>query len=130
MTYKDQRVIFLDMYSVKNLFLSNIKRSATNAVGMMMVLYTGMQHHQQIAAKYPDATMAMGVGHPDNPQRKIAFTPTHQQVSNTLSSNMNILFELYLSEIVAYWFDFLTEVYQKAFNDVFLLNFRRQFFLN
>jgi hypothetical protein len=59
----------------------------------------------------------MGAGPPETPIRTIQLAPTHQQIQDILSNNRNILFELYLTELIQHWFDFLGAIYKKAITD-------------
>jgi len=103
------------MQTIRDDFIMKVTQAATNAVGSSVVLQLGITNHQQYAASYPSATAHMGAGPPGTPGvRAVKFSPTHQEIQNTLQSNRNILFELYLTEIIQYWFDFLLQVYREA----------------
>ena len=103
------------MQIIKNEFIIKITQSAKNAVGSSIVLQIGINGHQQIASTHPNATLRMEAGSPV--VRKINLAPTHQQIQNILTNNRNILFELYLTELVQYWLDFLDNIYRKALQD-------------
>lgn len=106
------------MQSIRNGFISEITDKATIAVGASVVLQLGINNHQQIATSHPNATLHMGAGPPGTPGvRAIQLAPTHQQIQNILSNNRNVLFELYLTELIQRWFDFLGDIYKKAIND-------------
>lgn len=105
------------MHTIKDGFINKVTQAATNAVGASVVLQLGISNHQQYSTQYPNATVHMGAGPPGTPGvRAIKFSPTHQQVQNTLQNNRDILFELFLTEIIQYWFDFLLDIYQEALN--------------
>ena len=106
------------MQSIRNHFISEITQTATIAVGASVVLQIGINNHQQIASSHPNATLHMGAGPPGTPGvRAIQLAPTHQQIQAILSNNRNVLFELYLTEIIQHWFDFLGDIYKKAISD-------------
>ena len=54
------------------------------------------------------------MGHPNNQSRTIKYASTHQETQSILQSNPNILFELFLTEIIQYWFDFLLAIYTEV----------------
>ena len=106
------------MRQIKNDFIEKITQSAKISVGTSVVLNFGINNHQQYALSYPDATIHIGAGPPDvDGVRKIMFSPTHQQIQSFLTNNRNILFELYLTEIIQYYFEFLGNLYKKAIID-------------
>lgn len=108
----------MGMQSIKNSFISEITQSATIAVGASVVLQLGINNHQKIATNHPNATLRMGAGLPGTVGvRAIQLAPTHHQIQNILSNNRDILFELYLTELIQHWFDFLGDVYKKAISD-------------
>ena len=108
----------INMISIKNKFVDKINESVTNAIGASVVLQIGIQAHASKASEYPDATIHVGSGDPSCPNtRHIKFTPTHIQANQKLVNNRNIILELYLTEIIQHWFDFLAEIYAKAISE-------------
>lgn len=103
------------MQTIRDSFINKIALSAQNSVGATTVLQLGINEHAPIATQFPNSSIKIGVGHPTSQNaRAISFSPTHKQTQNILQNNRNILFELYLTEIVQHWFDFLSEIYERA----------------
>jgi len=103
------------MQLIRDNFINKITETATNAVGAYIILLLGINSHQQMTNSHPNATIHMGAGPPDAADvREISFAPTHQQTQNTFQSNRNILSELFFTEIIQYWFEFLLEIYGDA----------------
>lgn len=91
-------------------------------MGAYVVFQLGIQQHQSLSNTYPNSPISVALGHPNNPGRKIKYAPTHQEIQSMLQSNPNILLELFLTEIIQYWFDFLLAIYTEVLEANLLSN--------
>jgi hypothetical protein len=108
------------MITIKNNFINKITTTTTNAVGTYSILQNGIASHQAIAAQYPSATNMVGAGAPTTPGvRTVKYSPTHSQVQTHLSNNREIILELFLTQLIQEWFDFLAEIYEKSLDENF-----------
>ncbi len=106
------------MQAVRDKFINRISSSTADAVSAYFVLQIGIDSHKVLATQYPTAKIRVGDGNPGEPGiRVVKYTPTHLQTQDKLSGNRNIILELYLSQIVQEWFDFLADIYEKAIDD-------------
>ena len=105
------------MESIRNYFINKIESSARNANGTHAVLQLGIEQYEKQTSNHQTATVFIGAGPPGDPNTRIGkYTPTHQEIRTKLQNNNNIIFELYLTEIIQYWFDFLAELYSFVIN--------------
>lgn len=106
------------MRTIRDKFIKKVVDTTTDAIGAYSILQMGINNHTAIATKYPTATLHVGAGAPGTPGvRAVKYAPTHAQTQAKLSSNRELILELYLSQLVQEWFDFLAEVYEKAIDD-------------
>lgn len=106
------------MKSIRINFSQKITDTVADAVGTAMVLQLGVGQHNSIATSHPDAKMYIGAGPPGMPGvRAVTYSPTHTQIQAKLNSNQNLIFELYATELVQDWFDFLLALYEKAVHE-------------
>lgn len=111
------------MQIIRDDFLNKIATTASNAVGASVVLQLGINNHKATAQQYPNAQLLVGDGPPgQSGTRSVQFAPTHQYIQNQLQQNRNVLYELYLTEIIQHWFDFLSDIYRKAVCDTLRCN--------
>jgi len=106
------------MKTIRDKFIKKVVESTSDAFGAYCILQEGINSHQSTAAKYPTATLHIGAGAPGTPGvRVVKYAPTHAETQTKLTNKREIILELYLSQIVQEWFDFLAEVYEKAVDD-------------
>ena len=104
----------MTLISIRDDFIQKITEATEKAIGAYVVLLLGIKEHQTLSKSYPSAPIYVGVGHPNNQSRTIKYTSTHQAIQTILQSNRNILLELFLTEIIQYWFDFLLAIYTEV----------------
>jgi hypothetical protein len=106
------------MIVIRDKFVDKVRAIASDSVGSFVVLQMGVKQHQQHAALHPNATIQVGAGAPDTPRvRAVKYAPTHGQIQTSLSNNRNLILELHVAKLVQAWFDFLSDVYEKAIDD-------------
>ena len=106
------------MQTIRNNFQGKIITSVSNAVGTSVVLQLGINHHAALAQQTPNARLVVGAGSPrQSGVRTVQVAPTHAAIQQVLQQNRNILYELYLSELIQHWFDLLSDLYQKIISD-------------
>jgi len=105
------------MENIKNDFIGKIQTAVTDSIGVYCILGMGQGEHAKIAIQYPEARFMVGAGHPnDKDARVIKFAPTHRSIQNKLDSSPNLILELYLTEIMQHWYDFLLDLYENSLN--------------
>ena len=104
----------MTLISIRDDFIQKITEATEKAMGAYVVLQLGIKQHQSFSNPYLSAPISVMVGHPNNPGRTIKYAPTHQQTQSMLQNNPNILLELFLTEIIQYWFDFLLAIYTEV----------------
>lgn len=114
------------MQKIRDSFINKIESTASNAIGISVILELGAYNHiKNYANKYPNAKIFLGAGPPDQAgTRSLRFAPTHKNIQNLLQKNGNVLYELYLTKLIQHWFDFLAELYKKIINDKLTCNAR------
>ena len=111
------------MKIIRDKFIKKVVETTTDAIGAYVILQMGINTHQAVATQYPTATLHVGAGDPRTPAvRAVKYAPTHSQTQQKLSNNREVILELYLSQIVQEWFDFLAEVYEKAIDENLINN--------
>ncbi|ENM5859937.1 hypothetical protein NTE23_003891, partial [Vibrio mimicus] len=58
----------------------------------------------------------------NNPKRMISYSPKHIEIQQKPGEKPNVVLELYLTEIIQHWYDFLEDVYKKALTDNYYNN--------
>ena len=107
------------METIKDSFINKVKSAATLGIGVQLILGIGHREHKKTAAKYPDAWLMVGVGAPTDPDpRVVKYIPTHKMASDLIEANPNVVLELVLTELIQYWFDFLSDVYRYLLSKV------------
>ncbi|ELP6989649.1 hypothetical protein [Vibrio sp. 99-70-13A1] len=105
------------MRNIKTNFVDKIETSITEALGFHTLIRFGqMKHAEQIGVNL-NARAMFGVGHPSNPQRTVSYAPKHIDIQRKVDDKPNVVLELYLTEIIQHWFDFLADLYQKALEE-------------
>jgi len=103
------------MESIKKDFIGKIQSAVTDSIGVYCILGVGKNEHAKSASQYPDARFLVGAGDPnDKNSRIVKFAPTHSSIQNKLDKNPNLILELYLTEIIQHWYDFLIDLYEKS----------------
>lgn len=103
------------MHAIRDAFVRSIGTTMSNAVGTSVVLNLGINAHKSSAQQTPNAQLLVGAGPPGQAgSRAVQFAPTHGNIQTLLQSNRNVLYELYLTELIQHWFDFLGELYKNA----------------
>ena len=106
------------MITIKNNFINKITTTTTNAIGAYSILQIGKQSHQITASQYPNAINIVGAGTPNSPGvRTVKYSPTHSQVQTYLSNNREMILELFLTQLIQEWFDFLAVIYITAVDE-------------
>ncbi|MBH0562944.1 hypothetical protein I3A51_04525 [Salmonella enterica] len=107
------------MQTLRDEFIAEVTKLTTEAMGVYVILLLGTGHHTEIANDYPDAPIQIGTGHPDLPGARSVknYIPTHKEIHTKLTGNRELIFELFLSQLVQKWFDFLNRIYEKALNE-------------
>lgn len=106
------------MQIIRDDFIKRIQTTAASAIGVSVVLQLGIIKHLNFTLQNPDAQLLVGIGEPDNQDaRVVQFAPTHQEIQSKLRGNRDIIYGLYLTELVQYWFDFLSSIYRKVVNE-------------
>ncbi|EGQ8962203.1 hypothetical protein DC914_RS28015 [Vibrio parahaemolyticus] len=105
------------MKKIKTNFVDKIETSITEALGFHTLISFGKLKHSEQVGGSPNARTMFGVGHPNNPQRTILYAPKHIDIQRKVNEKPNVVLELYLTEIIQHWFDFLAELYQKALEE-------------
>lgn len=103
------------MDSILDDFINKLKQAARDAIGSYGVMKMGVDRHQQTTSQYPTGIMIVGAGPPTQQGvRKVKYSPTNEQIQTKLQNNSELILELFLTEIIQNWFDFLADIYVKA----------------
>lgn len=102
------------MRNIKVKFVDKVETSVTEALGFHTLIYFGQMKHAEQTGGTPNARSMFGVGHPSNPSRMVSYAPRHIDIQRKVQDKSNVILELYLTEIIQHWFDFLGEIYRKA----------------
>jgi len=103
------------MESIRDDFINKIETSARDANGVYVLMQIGSNTHAIQAKKHPNGKYYTGVGNPNDPSTRFCiYTPSNQAIQTNIKNNKTIIFEMYLTEIVQHWFEFLTNLYSFA----------------
>ena len=106
------------MINIRDKFINKLKAIASDSIGSFVILQIGIKEHQKIAKLHPNSKIHVGAGAPGaTGVRSVKYAPTHGGIQTTLTNNGNMVFELFLAELVQTWFDFLADIYEKALLD-------------
>lgn len=98
------------MKDIRDEFIYKIKSSIKSAIGAHIALQQGIQAHQSSNQSDPNARLILGLP----PSRIVKYAPTNSFIQDELLKNRTIILELYLTEIIQHWFDFLCDIYDVA----------------
>jgi len=103
------------MKGIKENFISKITYSAKKSTGLSLVLKLGTELCKKNPATNPEDKLVIGAGHPDDKNsRLVKYSLTYEENDILLNRSRDILFELFLTEIIQHWFTFLLEIYENA----------------
>lgn len=101
------------MEIICNAFINKVETTTRLGIGSSFVILLGHHQHKQIA-KSPHSKILTGSGHPDDQNKRvIKYSPTHKELVELIESNEDLLLELFLTELIQHWFDYLADLYQE-----------------